>query len=41
MNEEQEKVLLHWVASMLRTFGSEKAYYKFIDDYKKAGDGVE
>ena len=38
MNKEQEKVLLHYVATMLKVFGSERVKYKFIDDFKKAGN---
>lgn len=38
MNEQQEKVLVYYIASMLYIGGNEEAKYKFLYDYKKAGD---
>ena len=40
MNEQQEKIIVHYIGQMLYIYiwGSEKAKDKFFYDYKKAGD---
>lgn len=38
MNKQQEKVLIHYIATMLKAWGSERARDKFIKDFEKAGD---
>ena len=38
MNEQQEKVLIHYIGQMLHIWGSKRAKDKFLYDFKKAGD---
>ena len=38
MNKQQEKVLIYYMATMLKAWGSERARDKFIEDFEKAGD---
>lgn len=37
MNKQQEKVLIYYIATMLKVWGSERARDKFLTDFKKAG----
>lgn len=38
MNEKQEEVLIHYIATMLKVWGSERTRDAFIADFEKAGD---
>ena len=39
MNKQQEKVLIYYIAAILKALGSERARDKFLYDFEKVGDG--